>query len=393
MTALTFDELKSKYQNKPQINSEVKCKLLAKLKEGCVVDINGEWEGFIPASHVTPDLENNSHEFSALIISGADKSDRFVISPRALKERRVWDELKSLKEGNTLIKVRISKPVKGGAEVFIEGVRGFIPGRYIRLPGLSPETWPSQEITVLIEELNYEEKKLILNQRKAWELQRQKQAIAVLQKLREGDILEVSVVRIADFGVFVDLGGIDGLIPASELSWGRFSHPTEIVQVGQILRARIFRIERENQRIALSVKQLLGDPWEEINLNWQIGKQLKGKIIGGAKFGYFVELKPGIEALLHNSEIPEGVEKPKEGDIIEAKIIKLDVEQRRIGLSLRNLESLAKPVQELSTQEVPAIQARVPDVIEEKSVNDLGDCHIVLQNGNLSNIDEEKTEG
>ena len=268
MTSLTFDELKSKYQNKPQVNSEVKCKLLAKLKEGCVVDINGEWEGFIPGNHAV-DLENNSHEFAALVISGADKADRFVVSPKALKERKIWDELKRLKEENSLIKIRISKPVKGGAEVYIGGVRGFIPGRYIRLPGLSPENWPNQEIEVLIEELNYEEKKLILNQRKAWELQRQRQAVNVFQKLKEGDILEVSIIRIADFGVFVDLGGIDGLVPASELSWGRFSHPKEIVKIGQVLRARVFRIEKENQRVALSVKQLLGDPWEEIDLDWK----------------------------------------------------------------------------------------------------------------------------
>ena len=379
MTSLTFDELKSKYQNKPQVNREVKCKLLAKLKEGCVVDINGEWEGFIPGNHAV-DLENNSHEFAALVISGADKADRFVVSPKALKERKIWDELKRLKEENSLIKIRISKPVKGGAEVYIGGVRGFIPGRYIRLPGLSPENWPNQEIEVLIEELNYEEKKLILNQRKAWELQRQRQAVNVFQKLKEGDIFEVSVIRIADFGVFVDLGGIDGLVPASELSWGRFSHPKEIVKIGQVLRARVFRIEKENQRVALSVKQLLGDPWEEIDLDWQVGKQLKGKIIGGAKFGYFVELKPGIEALLHNSEIPEGTQSPKEGDIVEARIIKLDAEQRRVGLSLRNIESplSIEKVQEPSVQEVTT-NANVEDAL------------IASQNGNLSSKNEAGT--
>ena len=339
MATTSFEELKTKYQNKLTKDSEAICKILAKIKDGYLVDVNDEWEGFIPNTHIGNNSENEATEpFKALVISGPDKSDRYMVSPKALKEKGVWEKLEKIKEEGTSFKVTISKAIKGGAEVFIEGLRAFLPGRYIRLPGISQDSWVHQEIDVLVEELDYKEKKIILNQKKAIDIEKQKQAQVTIQKLNEGDIVEAPILRIAEFGVFIDLGGLDGLIPASELSWGRFNHPKDVVKVGQILKARIFRIEKENQRVALSVKQLLGDPWEQIDTEFEIGKYVSGKVIGGASFGYFVELKPGVEALLHVSEIPEGIEKPKVGTVITTKIVKIDVGQRKMGLSIRHVE-------------------------------------------------------
>ncbi len=342
MSLTTFEDLKNKYQNKIEKDTEVACKLLAKLKDGYLVDINDEWEGFIPASHALNsfDESNWSEVFNALVISGPDKSDRYMVSPKTLKEKSVWDMLTKLKEEDKSFKVIISKVIKGGAEIFIDGLRAFLPGRYIRLPGISQEGWANQEIDVLIEELDYKEKKIILNQRKAVDLERQKKAEAAVRNFNEGDLVEASVLRIADFGVFVDMGGVDGLIPASELSWGRFNHPKDVIKVGQKVQARIFRIEKENFRIALSIKQLLGDPWEQIENEVEIGELVSGKVINEAQFGLFVELKPGVEALLHNSEIADGIEKPKVGSMITAKLIKMDLEQRKIGLSLRDVQQM-----------------------------------------------------
>ena len=338
---ITFEELKNKYQSKLPHDSEVNCKLLAKTRDGILVDINDEWEGFIPSNHITTHTSNdsvNNEMFKALIISGPDKSDRYLVSPRALKEKETWEKLIKLKDENTFFKVTIAKIIKGGAEVYIEGVRAFLPGRYIRLPGLSPEKWIHQEITVMIEEIDYKEKKLILNQKKAVDLEKQKRAEVSIQKLNEGDIVEAPILRIADFGVFVDLGGLDGLIPASELSWARFNHPKELFKVGQVVQARIFRIEKENLRAALSIKQLMGDPWEQIDTEWETGKEITGKVISEAPFGLFVELKPGIEGLLHNSEINQDIQRPKIGDTINTKIIKIDPDQRKIGLSFREIK-------------------------------------------------------
>ena len=353
MATTSFEELKTKYQNKLTKDSEVTCKLLAKLKDGYLADINDEWEGFIPSSHILNYSENdqNSQEtFKALVISGPDKSDRYMVSPKALKEKSSFEKLQKIKEEEGSLRVIITKAIKGGAEVFIDGLRAFLPGRYIRLPGISQDSWANQEIDVLIEELDYKEKKIILNQKKAVDIEKQKRAEITLQKLKEGDIVEAPVLRIADFGVFIDLGGLDGLIPASELSWGRFTHPREVVKIGQILRARIFRIEKTNQRVALSVKQLLGDPWDQVDSELEVDKYVSGKVIGEAPFGLFVQLKPGIEALLHNSEIPEGNEKPKLGSVVSAKIVKIDLEQRKIGLSLKNLEE-SKPYENEQTSE------------------------------------------
>lgn len=357
---ITFEELKSKYQSKLALETEVSCKLLAKLRDGYLVDINDEWEGFIPNSHIinNESLEHTHHEpFKALVISGPDKSDRYTVSPRALKEKAVWEELQKLKEENKPFKVTISKVIKGGAEVYIGGLRAFLPGRYIRLPGISQENWTGQEIEILIEELDYKEKKIILNHKKAVDLEKHARAQIAIQKLNEGDIVEAPILRITDFGVFVDLGGLDGLIPASELSWGRFNHPKEIIKAGQVIQARIFRIERENLRVALSIKQLLGDPWEQIESELDIDKLVSGKIISEAPFGLFVELKPGVEALLHNSEIPQEQEKPKLGSTITAKIIRLDLEQRKIGLSLKGeLKS-----EQTSDSSTPVTQSSEPD--------------------------------
>ncbi|MBI1858003.1 MAG: S1 RNA-binding domain-containing protein [Candidatus Melainabacteria bacterium] len=386
MTALTYDELKNKCQNKPEKDSQVSCKVLAKFKDGYLIDINDEWEGFIPKNHMllTNDTEQDPYmPFSALIISGPDKSGRYMVSPKALKEKAVWQELLKLYEDNTLIKVKIAKAIKGGAEVYIDSVRAFIPGRYLRLPGLSPESWTNREVDVLIEEINYDEKKIILNQRKAWDLQRQREASITIQKVQEGDILDVPVLRVADFGVFVDLGGLDGLIPASELSWGRFNHPRDIVKVGQTLKARVFRIEKENQRVALSVKQLLGDPWEDIDREWNIGSMLNGKVIGEANFGLFIELKPGVEALLHNTEIPEGMQKPKIGSEVKVKILKIDIDQRKIGVTLNKEESVA--VKEESTCNIGS-DTQSENVTNEETPNLVAETDEVIKNGNMDSV-------
>lgn len=360
MPPITFEELKNKYQNKLVKDNEVTCKLLTKIKDGYLVDINNEWEGFIPLSHInySGGEPTNQETFQALVISGPDKSDRYMVSPRALKEKHSYEELEKCKEENKTVRVTISKVIKGGVEVYINGVRAFLPGRYIRLPGISQDSWVHQEIDVLIEEINYKEKKLILNHKKAIDQDKQKRASVTIQKLNEGDIVEAPVLRVADFGVFVDLGGLDGLIPASELSWGRFSHPREIVKVGQTIQARIFRIERENQRVALSIKQLQGDPWENIEHELEAGLLVTGKTISEAPFGIFVQLRPGVEALLHNSEIPEGAEKPKIGTDVTTRIIKIDSNQRKIGLSLRDIGTTSE------SPETPEIKEQVTEYKE-----------------------------
>lgn len=338
MSTITFEELKTKYENKLTKDTEVNCKILAKVKEGYIVDLNDDWEGFVPNNHILEENLDCTTTFKAVILSGPDKSDRYLVSPRNLKEKAVWEKLERLNAEQSIFKATISKVVKGGVEIFIDSVRGFLPGRYLRLPGMAQENWVNQEVDVIIEELDQKEKKLILNQKKAIDLDKQRKAESTIQNLKEGSIISAPVLRIADFGVFVDLGGLDGLIPASELSWGRFNHPKDIVKVGQEIKAIVFRIEKENQRVALSVKQLLGDPWDNIRSQIEPGMLVIGTVSSEAPFGLFVELKPGVEGLLHNSEIPENTEKPKVGSTITTRLIKLDTNQRKIGLSLLDIE-------------------------------------------------------
>lgn len=387
MSLVNFEELKNKYENKLAKDVEVACKVLAKLKDGLLVDINEEWEGIVPLKEVN---NNNSSEpllfetIQALVISGPDKSERYIVSQRALHEKHVYEHLQKTLEENSTLKVTIAKVIKGGAEIFIDGARAFLPGRYIRLPGISPEKWVNQEIEVLIEEIDYKEKKIILNHKKAVDVEKHKKAETTIQRLKEGDIVNVPVLRVADFGVFVDLGGLDGLIPASELSWGRFNHPREVVKVGQIIQGRIFRIERDNLRVALSVKQLSGDPWEQIESEIEIGELASGKVISEAPFGLFVELFPGVEALLHNSEIPDGVERAKISSIITAKIVKIDTEQRKIGLSLRNIKQEDVTVHNTNTE-----QTRSELLVIESSSHDSVNNELNSNSSNVSHDTEE----
>lgn len=340
MALTNFEEIKTKYQHKISKDEEVSCRVLAKIKDGFLVNVNDEWEGFIHVNHALFNYEGDipQEPFKALITSGPDKSDRYAISQKALREKGLWEMLENLKNEDRPLRVKISKVIKGGVEVYIDSLRAFLPGRYVRLPGLSPEGWVNQEIDVLIEELDRKERKIILNQKKALDLQREAKAENALTSLKEGDIIEAPILRIAEFGVFVDLGGIDGLVPASELSFGRFNHPKEVVKEGQILKGRIFRIEREKRRIALSVKQLLGDPWENFSSEFKIGEVYSGKVVNDTSFGLFVELKPGVEGLIHNTEVPQEMERPKAGDLIKVKIIKTDLDQKKIGLTLRDVK-------------------------------------------------------
>ena len=373
MSLITYEDLKAKYEQKLLKEQEVLCRLLAKLKDGYLVEINDEWEGVVPKSHITnlTEIESSVTEpIKALIISGPDKNDRYMVSPKVLKEKAIWEMLEKYKQESQPLRVRISKVVKGGAEIFIDTLRAFLPGRYLRLPGVSPENWINQEIDVLIEELDFKDKKIILNQKKAIEHERQRKAESLIHSLKEGDIVEVPVLRIADFGVFVDLGGIDGLVPASELSWGRFNHPKDVVSVGQMIKVRIFRIERDSLRIACSVKQLEGDPWEHVEEQIGIGSLVEGKVVNEAPFGFFIELKPGVEALLHNSEMDSVAEKPKVGSNITARIIKIDSDQRKIGLSLKDISQDSEK-QEQNVNE-PALPVENKTVTSEYTMNGNG---------------------
>lgn len=392
MESITYEDIKAKYEKKLSKDDIATCKFLLKLKDGYLVNVNNEWEGFIPTNQMVESVEEklySKEEFEAVVVSGPDKGDRYTVSAKARVEKAVWESLEKSKANKETITVKIAKPIKGGAEIFIDGVRAFLPGRYIRLPGLKPDDWVNKEINVLIEELSYSEKKVILNQKKAVENERKIQAEVTIQRLNEGDIVEAPILRVAEFGIFVDLGGLDGLVPASELSWGRFNHPKDIAKVGDLVRARIFRIDKENKRIALSVKQLQGDPWEDVENEFAVGTEVEGKVIGEAPFGLFVQIKPGVEALLHKSEVAQAENKPNTGDAVKAKVIKLEVEERRIGLSLNLKGTSEEPVPETSNTDSSdnEVQSEPVETVKvEKTPEEMAGNAFAVEQSNLVSV-------
>jgi small subunit ribosomal protein S1 len=245
---------------------------------------------------------------------------------------------------------------KGGLIVPVGGLRGFVPASQISftrrasMTGDTPEQrWSrmiGQEIDVCVIEVDRERRRLILSERQASSETRDSLKERVIDELKEGQIVTGRVTSLADFGVFVNVNGADGLVHLSEISWDRIQHPGEVLKVGQEVKVKVISIDREKKRIGLSIRQLLSDPWDKKAAEFQVGQLIEGTITRLTKFGAFARLSDDIEGLIHISEISEKrIDHPKEvlkeGDTCTLRIIKIDNENHRIGLSLRRVDSMA----------------------------------------------------
>jgi small subunit ribosomal protein S1 len=245
---------------------------------------------------------------------------------------------------------------KGGLIVPVDGLRGFVPASQISLSrrasmsGETPEQrWSKmvgEEIDVVVIEVDRERRRLILSERAASTETRESLKERVIDELKEGEIRNGRVTSLADFGAFVNINGADGLVHLSEISWDRIQHPSEVLKVGQEVKVKVISIDREKKRIGLSIRQLLEDPWNQRVAKYQVGQLIEATITRLTKFGAFARLEEDLEGLIHISEISEKrIEHPKEvlheGDTVTLRIIKIDPDNHRIGLSLRRVESQA----------------------------------------------------
>src|SRR5438552_1480635 len=325
-------------------------------REEILVDIGGKMEAVIATGEIQNEkgelaLQRGDH-VSAVVIVPENSDGRPVISINRARAEIGWRDLQTKKDAEEIVTGEVVDHNKGGLIVSVDGVRGFVPLSQIvelRRGGSEEEveeklrSMRGQTLYLKVIEMNRCRNRLILSERAAAQERRAQQKDRLLAELQAGEIRHGRVSSLTDFGAFVDLGGADGLIHLSELSWGQVQHPSQVLRVGQEVDVRVVGVDRENKKIALSLKQVEENPWTRIGQQYHVGDTVPAKITKLAQFGAFAELEPGVEGLVHISELSEErITHPKqvvrEGEDVQLRIIKIDPQRHRLGLSLRQAE-------------------------------------------------------
>src|SRR3954465_14509184 len=328
-----------------------------------LVDIGYKSEGVIPSNELSIRKSVDPHdevelgeEGDALVLTKEDQDGRLIMSKRRARFERAWRRIEAAADSGEPVIGTVIEVVKGGLIIDL-GVRGFLPASLVdirRVPNL--DEYMSQQIECKVIELNRSRNNVVLSRRAVLEEQRREDRERILDRLNPGDIVTGQISNIVDFGAFVDLNGIDGLIHISELSWSHVNHPSKVLDIGQDVEVKVLDIDRDRQRISLGLKQTQEDPWQRVIDTYHVGDELEGKVTKVVTFGAFVEILDGVEGLVHISELaPHHVENPREvvspGDEIRVKILEIDSERRRLSLSIKRVEGQNLPLRQLEPEE------------------------------------------
>ena len=334
-----------------------------------IVGIEGTGvEGVVPARELTSGVDEGAYkvgdELDLVVISkiGSDKEGgSFLLSQRRLAARKVWDDIEKKFEAGETIKAPVTQVVKGGL-VVDAGVRGFIPASMVSDHFVEDlNQYKGQELELKIVELEPSENRLILSHKEIVQQEREANKKADLDKLVVGDVVEGKVARLTNFGAFIDLGGVDGLVHVSEISFERVGKPSDVLKVGQDVKVKVLAVDPEKDRISLSIKQTLPQPWDNITEKVAEGDVLEGTVKRLTSFGAFVEVFPGVEGLVHISQIShKHIATPNEvlasGEKVKVKVLNVNAEEHRLALSIKALQE--KPAAE-KKQEAPVEEEKV----------------------------------
>jgi small subunit ribosomal protein S1 len=316
-------------------------------KEEVLVDIGYKSEGLVPSNELSIRKGADPHEIvelgqrlEALVMQKEDADGRLVLSAKRAAFEKAWNRIEESHSEQKTVEGPVIEVVKGGLIIDI-GLRGFLPASLVDIRRVrNLESFMGQRLECKVIELNRSRNNVVLSRRAVLEEERKEERERILTSLEEGNIVQGTVSNLVDFGAFVDLEGIDGLIHISELSWNHVDHPSEVVEVGEEVEVKVLEVDRSRERISLGLKQTRKDPWQEIVEQVEIGGNITGRVTKLVSFGAFVEVAEGVEGLIHISELADHhVETPDEivrsGDEIEARIIDVDAKRRRLSLSLR----------------------------------------------------------
>jgi len=313
-----------------------------------LLDIGFKSEGVIPARELSirkdadpSEIVKIDEKIEALVLQKEDKDGRLILSKKRAEYERAWIDIENKFNSGENVVGEVIEVVKGGLILDI-GLRGFLPASLVDLRRVKDlESFTGEKIEARVIEMDRNRNNVVLSRRVVLEEGRKNERSEILEKLTKGMRLTGTVSSIVDFGAFVDLGGIDGLVHISELSWNHVSHPSEVVKVGDAVEVEVLDVETSRERISLGLKQTTEDPWRQLVKNYPIGAILEGRVTKLVNFGAFVELGDNIEGLVHISEMaPKHVEAPAQvvhvGDKVHVKVMDIDAERRRISLSMKS---------------------------------------------------------
>ena len=349
VASASHEELEKAYDNtlnKVNDREVVDGTVIAMNKREVVVNIGYKSDGIIPMSEFryNPELKVGD-TVEVYIENQEDKKGQLVLSHRKARATRSWDRVNAALENEEIIKGYIKCRTKGGMIVDVFGIEAFLPGSQIDVkPIRDYDVFVGKTMEFKVVKINQEFKNVVVSHKALIEAELEQQKKEIIGKLEKGQVLEGTVKNITSYGVFIDLGGVDGLIHITDLSWGRVSDPKEVVELDQKLNVVILDFDDEKKRIALGLKQLTPHPWDALSAELKVGDKVKGKVVVMADYGAFIEIAPGVEGLIHVSEMSwsqhlrSAQDFMKVGDEVEAVVLTLDREERKMSLGIKQLK-------------------------------------------------------
>ncbi|HWQ12849.1 MAG TPA: 30S ribosomal protein S1 [Roseiflexaceae bacterium] len=323
-------------------------------KDEILVDIGSKAEGVVPAREMQSLSAEDRAELKpgdtllVFVVQSEDREGRAVLSVDKARQEKSWRRLQQVHESGEVIEAKVVNYNKGGLLVNLDGVRGFVPSSQVSGISRGPETQKQSDMARMVGtslplkviEINRNRNRLILSERQAVQDVREGRKGELLSSLKEGDVRSGVVTSVCDFGAFVDIGGADGLVHLSEISWSRVKHPSEVLKPGDKVKVYVLSVDSDRKRIALSIKRTQNEPWTTIGERYHLGQVVEGTITQLASFGAFARIEDGVEGLIHVSEMGDGhVQHPRdvvqEGDVVQVRIIRIDPARKRMGLSMR----------------------------------------------------------
>jgi small subunit ribosomal protein S1 len=318
-------------------------------ERGVVIDFGYKSEGIVPQAEFMDNGEMTvkpGDEVEVLVKSMETHEGYPVLSRADAVRMKAWDELEKAYSEGTPIKGRITERIKGGLRVDIDGIAAFLPGSQVDTrPVRNLDSLRNQEIEAKVIKLNRKRSNVVLSRKAVIEEQNEGKKGETLNQIEEDIIVEGQIKNLTDYGAFVDLGGIDGLLHVTDMSWGRLQNPAELFKVGDSVQVKVLKFDRDRERVSLGYKQLLPDPWSSIEERFTIGRRLTGKVASVTDYGAFIELEPGVEGLVHVSEMSwsKRVKHPSKlvnpGDTVDVEVLSVDPKARRISLGMKQIQS------------------------------------------------------
>ena len=326
----------------------VRGKILSIDDENIQIDIGFKSEGMVPAWEFMDDdgtiQVNVGDEVDVLLENSEGEDGRIVLSKEKADRLKIWDEISRAYKADEAVEGTVIARVKGGLAVDI-GVKAFLPGSQVDLrPVRNLEQVVGQKLKFKVIKFNKRRANIVLSRRALLETERKKLRETTLETLAPGQIVDGVIKNLTDYGAFIDLGGIDGLLHVTDMSWGRVAHPGELFQVGDEIKVKVLKFDSDSERVSLGLKQIQPDPWIDASMRYPIGKRVEGRVVSLADYGAFIELEPGVEGLIHVSEMSwtKRIKHPSKvvsvGDTVEAVVLDVEERDRKISLGMKQIE-------------------------------------------------------